>query len=165
MSAVRSWEELIAQVNQKAQNTLKYEVFEEVRDTYQKHIDQDAYDAYSPSQYERRDMGGGLISDENIVGEVKGNILEVKDVAPLNDFDLNGDIISHSSSGTELGEIIEYGSAYTGNAPYLFNGDMSGQAWTQPRPFTENTIDDLQRNKQHINAMKKGLQRQGIKTK
>lgn len=164
MSAAKSFEEIIAQVNPKIQNALKNEVSEEVRDVYQKHIDQDVYDAYSPGR-ERRDIGGGLIADENIIGEVKGNTLEVKNITPLDDFDINGDIISHSSSGAELGEIIEYGLAYTGNAPYLFSGDMSGQPWTQPRPFTKNTIDDLQRNKQHVNAMKKGLQRQGIKTK
>ncbi len=165
MSAAKSWEELVSQINQKAQSALKSEVFEEVRDVYQKHIDSDVYDAYSPHQYQRRDMGGGLIADDNIVGNVNGNTLEVKDIASLNDFNFNGEIISHSSSGTELAEIIEYGSAYSGNAPYLFDGDMSGQPWAVPRPFTENTIKDLQSNKQHIKALRQGLNRQGIKTK
>jgi len=160
MASVTSWKALMEIVQKKIDSAQKNEVFEAVRDVYQDHVQSDVYNVYSPSAYVRRMENGGLIADENIVGNVNNNILEVMDVAPLNKSE---GAITYNSQ-TYLTKIIENGLAYTGNAVYLFDQDMSGEPWATPRPFTKNTIDDLKQNKQHVEALKKGLKKRGIKT-
>jgi uncharacterized protein YgfB (UPF0149 family) len=160
MATYKNWDALMKAVQKKVDSTLQNEVFEEARDVCQKHIDEDVYGAYSPTSYQRRDMSGGLIANENIIGEMTGNVLEVKDIAQLN----TSEGKQTYNSQTYLAQIIEYGKAYTGNAVYLFDRDMSDQPWANPRPFIQNTIEDLIINKQHIKAMKAGLAQRGIKT-
>ena len=163
MAEVKSWNALMNAVKKRVEQTLKNEVFEEVRDVYQKHIDEDVYDVHSPTVYQRRDIGGGLIADENIIGDVNDFVLAVKDIAPLNT-SISNSGKQKSYSDTYLANIIENGLANTGHAKNLFNRDMSSEPWANPRPFTQNTINDLKTNKQHIEALKEGLKKRGIKT-
>ena len=165
MSTAKSIQELSSLIKQKVSEAMKDEVFEKVRDVYQKHIDEDVYDAYSPISYIRRDVNGGLIADSNIVGEMSGESLKVKDIAPPNESIAESSNSFSPSSSTQLMQWIEEGAAYHGDAKYIFDRDMSGEPWANPRPATANTISDLQTNKQHKQALKAGLKARGINSK
>jgi hypothetical protein len=56
-----------------------------------------------------------------------------------------------------LPELIEYGHGYKG---YLY--DYPGSPYSEPRPFTANTIEDLEKHGQHIDALRKGLKKRGF---
>lgn len=165
MPTAKSMKELSSLIKQKVSAVMEDEVFEKVRDVYQKHIDEDVYDAYSPVSYVRRDTGGGLIADSNIVGEMSGDSLEVKNIAAPNESIANPPSPFAPSSDTQFMEWIENGAAYHGYAKYIFSRDMSGEPWAQPRPATQNTIEDLRANKQHKLALKAGLKARGIDSK
>ena len=162
MPTANSLNGLYAMIKQRASAAMEDEVFEEVRDVYQKHIDSDVYDAYSPASDVRRDVRGGLIADENIVGNMSGESLEVKNVTPPSESIATFGQSFAPESDTQLMDWIEHGAAYHGNAKYIFNRDMSGEPWANPRPATQNTIDDLRANGQHIEALKRGLKSRGI---
>lgn len=137
---------------------LQNEVFEEVRDVEQKHIQSDVYDVYSPDIYERRLTNDGLIADENIVGNVVGSTLEVKNVTEPDTRYGNW----WSSGDTNLPALIEFGDGHNGNY-YTF--EKEGAAYLNPRPFTQNTIDELSATKAHVKAAKNGLKRKGFNVK
>lgn len=165
MPTAKNINELASLIKQKVSAAMEDEVFEKVRDVYQKHIDEDVYDAYSPTSYLRREISGGLIADSNIVGEIYGERLEVKNIAVPDESIAIPPTPFAPSSDTQFMEWIENGDAYHGNAKYIFSRDMSGEPWTEPRPATKNTIDDLRVNKQHKQALKDGLKARGINSK
>lgn len=165
MATVDSWSALVKAVQKKVNDAMKHEVLETVKDKYKEHIQTDVYDTYSPTVYNRRGNNSGLIADENIAGEMKGNTLEVKDIAFPNESISQPQTLYDPSDPTQFAKWIEYGQTYNGKAKYLFNRDMSGEVWANPRPFTENTIDELKSNPSIIkDALKKGLKERGIKT-
>lgn len=133
--------------------TLKDEVFEEVRDTIQKHVNRDVYDAYSPTQYNRRGSSGGLIDENNIVGEIiSDGMLFTKNIA-----EANTPFKGHSYStddDTMFGRWINDGLVYN------FNG--STDPWTEARPFIDNAREELAKNEGHYKALKRGLKKRKV---
>lgn len=136
------------QLQKKIQDALKNEVFEKVRDVMQDHIMEDVYNAYTPyskdgvtPHYERTYE---LIWDETIQGKmINKNTLQVENTR----HEGNRDIV----------EVIETGKGYQ----WGYERDLDEEIGA--RPFISETKKDLLKNGQHIEAMEKGLERQGIK--
>ncbi len=139
-------------------------VLDTVRKTEQKHIESDVYGVYEPRVYQNLDNGqgrrgydGGLIADENIVGEVNKATLEltVTNVTPPNPYAKDAALVTINK---DLPELIEYGNLYMGNV-YDF---MSDGAYMDARPFTQNTINELEETREHEISMAKALRKSGI---
>ena len=124
MATYSSWSALNKALQKKINETMQDEVFEEVRDVYQKNIQSDIYDAYSPTQYTRR---MSLLDDSNIVGEVDNGVLEVKNIANPNESIAQPQTLYNPTNETQFISWIEHGEAYNGKAKYLFKGDMSSE--------------------------------------
>jgi hypothetical protein len=135
-------------------DTLRKEVFEEVKKCEQEHIQSDVYDVYSPSVYQRRGLSNGLGADDNIVlTEIDNLSIEV-----VNTTDPNSDY--NGTTDKYLSDLVEYGDGYNG---YYYDYPTN-RAFTESRPFQENTVKDLQTSKKHIQAMREGLSKRGIQT-
>lgn len=164
MATVKGWDALMRNIKKQVEDTAKKDVFPVVKDVYQEHIQEEVYDAYSPTSYQRRGYADGLIADDNIVGEFKDGVLEVKDIAEPNESISQPKTPYSPDYDTQFAAWVERGEAYTGKAKHLFSGDRSDEPWAQPRPFTEKTVDDLATNQQHKKALSDGLKKRGIKT-
>jgi len=155
IKSFKNLKELESYIQQQLNETLKDEVFEEVRDTIQKHIDSDVYDVYSPTVYNRRETSGGLIADENIVGEtISDGMIEIKDIASPSK-SIKGTTYDNSNP-TMFSRWIN-----DGLVPNIFN-NKDGYPWTEPRPFMDNAREDLSNNNQHFEALKRGLKKRKV---
>lgn len=141
-----SLEQLINNLKNQVKEVAQNECKEIIRKTMQKHIDSDIYDKYDPTQYDRRDMDGGFIADENIDIDINssnnGVNITATDIATGVD----------DAYGKPIIGIIETGIGYT---------------WShQPpaRPFLERTAEELKGGKLE-QALKNGLKKRGINTK
>lgn len=160
MPTMKNMKDLEKYLQAKINKSLQTEVFEEVRDVEQKNIDQTVYDSYTPKVYERREILDGLIADKNIEGAlVRDGVLKVKNVASPSP-SLIGD-----NPQTPFPTWVEYGKSPMVHGIDKDNFYIDKSERFPARPFTRNTIDDLERNKQHVKAMKNGLKKQGLDIK
>lgn len=137
---------LLKDLKSDIEDVLLDEVLDEVKEIELKHIKEDVFDIYSPKIYQRRAVGG--ISDpDNIVGEVNDMQLAVENVARFNDD------YGSTNHGQGLSELINDGEHLNG---YFY--DYPGE-FTQPRPFIDNTIDEIERTDSVEKALKKGLKK------
>jgi hypothetical protein len=130
----------------------------------QKNIQATVYDAYDPIVYERRMHQGGLIDERNMEVKVIGSdTIEIKNTTPPNPkkFEPKGhsDVTEGTPLSGDLDKLVEGGHS-SGGLQYEYV--VPGAAYLNPRPFTKNTINDLKENKQHVEAMKIGLKKQGL---
>lgn len=134
-------------------DTLSKEVFDEVRDIELEHVQRDVFDAYCPKIYNRR-SSGGIDDPRNIVGQVDDMTLYVDNVTPYN--------LGYGTynSGTTLADLINEGEGGKHKLYYDFTGNF-----IQPRPFLDNTQNEVDKSNRVENALKKGLQRRGYTVK
>lgn len=118
---------------------LENEVAETVKENMKAAIDKSVYNAFTPEFYKRRMEKGGLADSNNIQVNVSGNVLTVRDIAPLD----NG------RTDYDLDEIIVKG---WGKQPF-------------PRDFYGGTAENLTSHGEYIEAMKDGLRKRGYKVK
>ena len=119
---------------------LKENVGYKVVEVMQDNIQNVVYNSYSPTEYERREHNGGLIDSNNIeVTPVGGDTIVVENITPPN--------LTYKHDRLQ-GDRIDY--AVESGRDYDFFSPGS-------RPFIESTRDDLKKNGQHVEAMKKGL--------
>lgn len=161
----KNLDDLLDSVQSAINNTLENEVFEEVKETELRHIRTDVYEVYKPSIYERRYSREGMLDANNIVilddngnNSVTNGNLSVVNVTPPNPYARDG-----ATTSKDLPELIEYGDEnYLDKYPFATGYDYPGEPYGLPRPFTANTIDELQTTKAHIVALKKGLLSKGF---
>lgn len=134
------------------EDTLTKEVLDEVKNIELRHIESDVLSTYSPKIYQRRAYGG-IDDEQNIVGEVIDMHLVVDNVTPFN----SG--YGTYNSGVGLANLINDGESRNG-----FYYDYPGE-FTQPRPFIDNTIEEIEHTDSVENALKKGLKRNGYDVK
>lgn len=136
-------------------SALELETADEIEKTLQKHIQKDVYDVYTPKVYVRREGNGGLIDSENIISKlVSEGTLSVTNETRPNPYARDG-----ATTNKDLPELVEFGHGYK---EYLYDYP-SDPAFFLERPFTENTVKELQETKAHVKAFKRGLLREGIK--
>lgn len=131
--------DLFKHIEKDVNNTLENEVAETVKDDLVVSLHNDVYGAYSPEYYLRRMENGGLSDRSNLKATVYDGVLKVRDVAPLD----NG------RTDYALDDIIVHGY---GNQPFARN-------------FYSRTEERLRDTKDHVEAMKQGLQEKGYKIK
>jgi hypothetical protein len=160
-----STKDLFKYINEQIEDTMKDEVLETVRDVEQEKIQEVVYDAYRPTEdrWERRYSNGGLMDRDNIRIEEfdktnDGYSMFIKNMTggnptanPVQDF---------TDAPNYLAGIIEYGRP--DKKGYYTWG--SNHDFMKPRPFTYETIRELERTLLHVHAMKRGLRRRGIQT-
>lgn len=141
-------DKLLKDMRSDIEDTLSKEVFEEVRDIEMEHVRTDVLNTYSPKIYERRSTGG--IDDiRNIVGYVKDMHLEVDNITRFN----RG--YGTSNHGIGLADLINNGDRLDGyyyDYPGVFN---------LPRPFIDNTQEEINKTDRVDRALEKGLKRRG----
>ena len=120
-------------------DVLEKDVAETVKDDLIVSIHNDVYGAYSPEYYKRRMENSGLSDRSNLEVNVYDGVLKVRDVAPLD----NG------RTDYALDDIVVHGY---GNMPFA-------------RDFYSRTKERLIDNGDHIEAMKKRLQKKGYNVK
>lgn len=125
------------------------EVFSEVKKCELEHIEEDIFSVYSPKTYKRRAVGG-INDEQNIVSSVKNMELTVANIVEFNDD------YGSSNHGRGLADLINDGEHLKG---YFY--DYPGE-FTQPRPFIDRTIAELESTDRLNNAMVKGLRKRGI---
>lgn len=133
-------------------DTLTKEVMDEVKNIELRHIESDVLSIYSPKIYQRR-AHGGIDDEQNIVGEVIDMHLVVDNVTSF-----NSDYGTYNS-GAGLADLINDGESRHG-----FYYDYDGE-FTQPRPFIDNTIEEIEHTDSVENALKRGLKRNGYDVK
>ena len=137
MPTFKDLNSLFKHIETKIQDTMVDEVAETVKENMAESIQETVYDSYTPEYYTRRMQNGGLIDQSNMEVTEIPNGISVRDVAPLD----NG------NSQYALDEIVVEGM---GRMPYS-------------RDFYETCEDRLSSNQEHVTALKKGLNKRGIK--
>lgn len=139
-------EELLKSLETDIEDTLMHEVLDEVKEIELRHVEEDVLDVYTPKIYERRGIGEGGIDDpDNIVGTVENMELEVENITPF----ASG--YGTWNRGVGLAELINDGNNTSG-----FFYDYYGE-FNRPRPFIDNTADEIERTDDVENALAKGL--------
>lgn len=153
----KSMDEVKKHVLSKVFDAMGEEVLEIVVEAEQEAIEDVVYGAGMPSVYVRRRTSGGL-QDPSIMFPVRQQTgdkvtMSVFNMAPYNgNFDFFSKPVANG-----LAETVEFGIQENYDAGYGW--------WSQPRPFTQSTISDLQGSGDHIKALQIGLNRRGIPTK
>lgn len=161
MATFKNLKDLEKYLKEKIDNSLEKEVASMVKAVQTDHIVDDVYMAYNnvnggrqePYVYKRRYFQGGLIDRENMQSEVNDGTLTVTNIAETNP--------NYAGSPVEnLAGLIEYGHE-NGYGQYDYTRNRDGTEWQymQPRPFIENTRDDIAKNKLHVKALKEALKR------
>ena len=130
--------EIEKKLQSKIEDAMKKEVADAVIEEGKIQVDNTVYKAYDPKQYERT---GRLMEEWESKGVENGVI-----VRNIREDDITGKYIP---------EVIESGEGYD------YSG--YGYAYEEPRPFIENTKERLAKDKSHVKALGKGLERQGVK--
>lgn len=145
MPTYKTLSEAMAYIQKAIEDVLHNEVFEKVKEVELSHITSDVYGAYpKPKMYSRRKSGG--FSDPNNIQDVGGGlVLEVVNNTPP-----NPDGSPPPTTDKDLAQVIESGSGYDYFSPGA-------------RPYHENTINDLAGSGAHVDALKTGLLKKGIK--
>lgn len=162
--------ELEKELYKRINKALDEDVADTVKEVMTDHIVSDVYDAWEePMAYMRRyNQSGndirspfddtdnlGLLSSENIISTIDGNgnlLVQNMTLGSRYYYDAKGWHISKNAEQPIAG-VIETGHGY----------DVLGN--TEPRPFIQNTHDDLERNHYHTEAMKRSLKKQGLEVK
>jgi hypothetical protein len=140
MPQFNSIKQLEAYINKLAKETLQNDdtVKNAVVDVMQQHVQTDVYDAYpNPKVYVRTGLLG---SEESFQRENTGEGIAIYNTRQ------DGDVY--------IPEVIETGEGYS------FRG--YGYDYEKPRPFIENSRQDLRKNGQHVDALKKALKSKGL---
>lgn len=141
-------DQLLNDIRSDIEETLMDDVLVEVKDIELKHVEDDVFSVYSPKIYQRRGSGAGGIDDSNnIVGTVNNMQLEVDNVTQFN----NG--YGTYNHGVGLVSLINDGESRNG-----FYYDYDGE-FTQPRPFIDNTIEEIEKTESVENALASGLRK------
>ena len=152
---------LMNYVQKKVDLSLQNEVFKAVRDVEIEHIESDVYAEYpNPIDYERRKDDGGLTDLDNYECVVNNGTMYMTNTTNSND--------EYGTEKENLIGLIEYGDN-RGYGRYDFPEEEKKRKnkrykYLKPRPFIQNTREDLEENKQHLFALKKGLNKFKIKT-
>ena len=133
-------------IKMKAQDTLNKEVAEKIKEKEVSHIDSDVYNVYFPTKkynrtYELKDTSNMHVKQYGEVGiQISNDTLHEN---------------LRSSGSTYVADVVEYGSGYE------FTG--YGYAYEEPRPFQQNTIDELMESGEINKLLIEGLKNRGLK--
>lgn len=149
-------DKLLKDVQSDIDDVLMNEVLETVRDIEMEHVQEDVFSVYNPSIYKRR-SNGGIDDPENVKAEVKNGVMTVRNDTPFNDD------YATKNHGIGLAYMVNEGGNSEHDYEYGFRGIEA--PFANPRPFIDNTIEELDRTDAIEKALKKGLKRHDIDLK
>lgn len=156
--AFKSIAALEAKLKSDIKASLASDVYKAVIEAEQDAIDEVVYSAYTPRMYSRREADGGLQDPANMVGSMNGMTLSVRNETPASGQVLwICDIAFPPTSDKDLPAVVEYGI----KDEYDMYPISLNRSYANPRPFTEQTVDDLKENQAHVDALKAGLASRG----
>lgn len=144
MPTVKSLNQAMTYIRNVINTSLRTEVLDAVRKEEAKQVQSVVYDSYEPTEYERRD---DMKKDVNIIGTVNGTVLHVENITPPNS---KGN--PPPTTDKDLAKVVETGVGYDYFSPGA-------------RPFTQATVDALSASGAHVQALKNGLVKAGIRVK
>lgn len=144
MPTVKSLNQAMTYIRNVINTSLRTEVLDAVRKEEAKQVQSVVYDSYEPTEYERRD---DMKKDVNIIGTVNGTVLHVENITPPNS---KGN--PPPTTDKDLAKVVETGVGYDYFSPGA-------------RPFTQATMDALSASGAHVDALKNGLVKAGIRVK
>ncbi len=171
---VNSLKELEKELKKRIDKALKTEVQAIVTDIMIDHIVTDVYEAYEPERYWRRLNQTGLNSGSPYDDSDNTGLLDPENIQFT--FDGNGNMIVENVTvgaryyyGYDKGRVGWHVSDNAGKyiTPVIETGngyDVFGDGMI-PRPFMQNTRDDLEKNHYVKKALKIGLKEQGLEVK
>lgn len=152
----KNLKELEKELYKRINIALDTDVADTVKDVMTDHIIQDVYDKYDPTAYQRRYNDGGLLDSENIVATIgdDGELLVQNVTMGSGTYYIPNIKKTFTSANADkfITPVIEYGKGY----------DVVD---IEPRPFIQNTHDDLEQNHYHTEALKRSLKKQGLEVK
>ena len=157
MPAYKSFSALMCAVGKKVDRALKKEVAQEAAEELSLQTQAAVYDAYQPVLYERRGKRGGLLDKKNIAAHAAGGVLTVKNTARPNRSLSVPPVPYAPPNDTQFGAWLERGEAAN-----IFGVPPERAPWLLPRPFVATAAAELRRTGKHLDALKRGLKRQGI---
>ena len=158
MTIKQALEKANKQIAKKIDKALDDEVAEAIKQEEVQTISQVVYGVYTPKIYRRRGDLGGMADIYNIDHTVHdGKIEVVNNTEPNPGGTMNDAAVT---TGKYLDQLIEYGHGGSGG---FYDFPKRGAAFMKPRPFTAKTIEHLAQNKAHIDALRDGLKRRGLK--
>lgn len=153
----KNLKELNKALREKIDVALLTDVAETVRDVMIDHIIQDVYEVYDPSTYVRRNNNNGLMDGNNINASIEKDCLIVENNTLGSKYYTDDRKLKISQNADkEIVGVIETGRGYD-----IHDWEYDGI----PRPFISNTREDIIDNQWHKKALKKGLEKQGLKVK
>jgi hypothetical protein len=159
MPSFKDLDSLMKHIAKKIDESLADEVSSMVKETEQKHTYSDVYAKYNvtshgwsePYVYDRRISDGGLADTDNMVATVNDGILTVTNVTKGKD------------GLDNLVGLIEYGDkAGYGEYNYKTNRDGTAYQYLNPRPFIENTRQEIKDKGLAKKSLVEGLKNRGI---
>ncbi|MEC4565334.1 hypothetical protein L8C07_05205 [Paenibacillus sp. CMAA1739] len=139
MPTVNSFAELEKLLKQKIASSLQVDVANTVKTNMEQSIEENVYDVYTPTFYDRQRDQGGLTDERNMIVDMIG-----QDIVSIE---------SHRMDGSKnVGLVVETGQGY--DFEFAYSG--------RPRPFVEKTVEELHNTKAHVAALHRGLSRQGL---
>lgn len=155
-----SFKDIEKAIQAKIDKSLNGKVKETVKEVMIKNIQETVYDSYEPLDYQRRYGNDGLLDPSNIGGYTIDNTLVVFNATLANPYIfIEDDIYKSKNEGDYLTPIIEYGQGYD------FHSVKGNRGYEKPRPFIENTREELKQTKAHVKSLKEDLKSQGLNVK
>ncbi|MBO5970931.1 MAG: hypothetical protein J6S14_20840 [Clostridia bacterium] len=158
-------------IEKQVAKVLANEVADVVRDVQKEAIEEEVYGVYPRTvKYDRRKDNGGLSDEDNMLADVKGTVLRIRNVTRPNDeydaYDTQfADDGCERSYVFDLPALIEYGDAGAVGYTHKHSSMPSGPTFLEPRPFVARTREELQKHGYHVNALRYGLIKAGFKVK
>lgn len=148
-----SLQQLREQLISRAREVAQKDMTEKIKDVEIAVIEKTVYDTYWPTMYIRRYSNNGMIDRKNINAQFTDNI---NGISMYVTNDTRGNTWWPNSTSGYIEHIVEDGVGYTWTESKIYKQQP------YPRPFTKDTINDLKQNKQHVQALKNGLKKNGI---
>ncbi len=160
MPEFRSLKDLENYLQDKIDSALLVEVAAGIKEVEQTAIQDIVYNTYDPFVYSRRGTHGGLADKDNMTESlVASGELWIENYTPFNE---GYDTLNHGFGLDELVEYGDYSSGFYYDYPY---STYQEPTFLYPRPFTQETIDRLNKSKEHLDQLWAGLRRRGIHAK
>lgn len=153
----KNLKELEKELYKRINTALDTEVADTVKNVMSDHIRDDVYNKYKPKYYIRRGSDGGLADTENLNATLGGDgELFVQNIT----------LGSKTFYSKHAEGYVPSGNANEFITPIIESG-VGYDAWDEafPRPYVQNTHDDLEQNHYHTEAMKRSLKKQGLEVK
>lgn len=146
MTLLKGIRDLETYVNKEIKKSLKDDVGKKLVKVAQEHVQTDVYDEYTPKVYNR-------------TGELKESFV-------VNDISEGIEIENTRRDGDRyIPEIIEYGHDESEQGYTYAYHYAGGDNYIQPRPFIENTRQQIASEKIHVKELKKSLISKGLDIK